>query len=83
MAEPQNETEKDTGQKLLDGLNEMIDDRTPDDKSWCPNCEQYAEFEEIETIRRSEFGVENIVEGCPDCPYTFINQTEWTNIEDE
>lgn len=80
-AESRNETENDAGKKLLDGLNEIIDERTPDDESWCPNCEEYAEFEEIQTVERPEHGVENTVKGCPNCPHTCINQTEWTAID--
>lgn len=80
----ENDTDQKTdGEKLIDGLNEMIEDSTPDEEDWCPNCEKYAVFDVIQTVERPEFGVENDVKACPDCRYTAINQTEWRSLETE
>lgn len=69
------------GEKLVSGLRQLVDERTPDKEDWCPNCEKYAVFNILQTVERPKFGVENDVKGCPDCRHTTINQTEWRSVE--
>lgn len=80
MSEAETE-EKTGGEKLVEGLKRMMDEQTPDDEKWCPNCEHYAEFIVLQTVARPEFGVENDVIGCPDCRHTTIAATEWRPLE--
>ncbi|AFZ73075.1 helix-hairpin-helix domain-containing protein [Natronobacterium gregoryi] len=75
------DTERSDGEKLIDGLNEMIEDSAPDDKHWCPKCEKYGEFVVLQAVERTQFGVENDVIGCPDCRYTTIDATAWRSID--
>jgi len=57
-------------------------DATPDDAYWCPNCERYSVTEELQTIQREEFGVENELWGCTGCHYCLLPATEWREIND-
>jgi len=72
--------EKTDGEKLVDALSQLSDSQSPDVETWCPNCEQYADFAVLQTVERPEFGVENDLLACPDCPHTTIDQTEWREL---
>ena len=68
-------------QKLVDGLEEQMDEQTPDDAYYCPTCGAYSVTAVLQTIRREEFGVENELWGCTKCQYCMIPHTEWRPID--
>lgn len=61
-------------------LRKILKSSRPKGKDWCPGCKKYLAFEQLEVVKRPEFGVKNIVKGCPECHYSMINHTEWTDI---
>lgn len=73
-------TEEDM-QDFLDGLLALSGGDKPDG-DWCPNCEAYAEFKIIQPVARPDFGVANVVKGCPNCRHTTIHQTQWIPIDE-
>ncbi|GGN84512.1 hypothetical protein [Haloarcula pellucida] len=74
-------TEQNPMQKLVDGIREQADDKTPDDAYWCPKCKAYSVTEILQTIRREKFGVENELWGCTECRHCMIPHTEWRSVD--
>ena len=77
------EERRTDGEKIVGGLEAMIEKSTPDEEHWCPNCEQYAEFIVLQPVKRTEYNAENDVIGCPDCRYTTIDATAWRSTSGE
>jgi len=69
-----------SGEIPLAGLREAVKNSTPKGMDWCPRCEEYRPFKQLQVVERPEFGVRNVVKGCPGCRYSCINQTEWVEV---
>lgn len=68
---------------FADGLLDLCTEDRDLLEQWCPReCEAYKEFDVVDVVRRPEFGKANLVLGCPDCVYTFINATLWMDEDD-
>jgi RNA polymerase subunit RPABC4/transcription elongation factor Spt4 len=77
------ETSQTDGETLISGLRELVDTSVPDDEYHCPNCHEHFTFDVLGIVKRPEFGVAAPVKACPNCKYTHIPQTEWSEYDDE
>lgn len=75
------EAQQSDTDRFLENLREHVRNSSPKGQDWCPTCEEYLPFEPLQVVERPEFGVRNVVKGCPTCKYSRINQTEWVEVD--